>query len=332
MPKEWTHWTIAEETYNTLPEGTLKTAISHYPKLFFLGALLPDIPYYSVLMPEQNNFFELASRLHGQKGSNPYDFFQSYLAQTHMTEADWALLSGAASHVHGDASFHPLVYYYCGYEKQSGGVADQRHHKFEMLLDRIMLGYQKPKFGLTFQNLIKKTGITHKELVNKLLVFFQFSQTARNQRLLRQLLRRESFLQKLISSPLVGKALNLPSKLGLHIFTSFRGLFYNSLSPLSWDFSTQFIYKHPVTGEDRKESLEEILNRAVENTKFFLEEMQETASGDFSHWSNKAPALDTGINHSQNQKPMKHFNTTLSVDLIFKPKADQNKKFQKMFI
>ncbi|MCF7929166.1 MAG: zinc dependent phospholipase C family protein [Spirochaetales bacterium] len=162
MPKEWTHWILAEAAAKRAPEE-IKEVIRGEPHLYLLGAVLPDTPYYfrgkgkSRGVPVRHIMSRAAGRMHGRDGENTLSFLQNapLVLQAAAGDEDrsasgkrglLSLMLGVAAHVYTDAAFHPMVFSFCGAEGDNVSPeavsegSGERHHYFETVLD---LWYRK---------------------------------------------------------------------------------------------------------------------------------------------------------------------------------------------
>ena len=147
MPKEATHWAIAEKTAERLSGTEFGEAALACPNALRLGAVYPDLPYYLTGTGGlAKRAGALGNRYHGAHGEDTYDLPRAILAGIEESDepAHRAMLVGVASHLCADAAFHPLVYYATGnyYDpdpaKRSRAI--RGHRRFEGLLDMALCG------------------------------------------------------------------------------------------------------------------------------------------------------------------------------------------------
>jgi len=141
MPKELTHFKIAERTATRLGDTRFSAALSRCPQGLLLGSILPDVAFYGVL-PKCRPIRSLGNTIHG---SDSNDTLALVRAQAHHAQAmadkelPSALLVGLISHILADAVFHPMVWYFTGdyhaSDKALASKAQQRHRAFESLMD-----------------------------------------------------------------------------------------------------------------------------------------------------------------------------------------------------
>ena len=81
MPKEISHWLLAQETARRLPDGLIRESIEGYPDLYELGAVVFDSSFYAVMYPNAPEALEAGLRLHGSKGEDTYEPLRGLLAR-----------------------------------------------------------------------------------------------------------------------------------------------------------------------------------------------------------------------------------------------------------
>ena len=69
MPKEYTHWVLAEKVLQNAPER-IKRMLSRNRQLYYLGAVAPDTPYYYLFGKDRARFKNAADFLHGRNEKN----------------------------------------------------------------------------------------------------------------------------------------------------------------------------------------------------------------------------------------------------------------------
>ncbi|WP_319472072.1 zinc dependent phospholipase C family protein [uncultured Pseudodesulfovibrio sp.] len=144
MPKELTHFKIAERTATRLGDTRFSAALSRCPQGLLLGSILPDVAFYGVL-PTCRPIRSLGNTIHGSGNNDTFALVrvQARHAQA-MTDKELpsALLVGLISHILADAVFHPMVWYFTGdyhaSDKTRASKAQQRHRALESLMDMVL--------------------------------------------------------------------------------------------------------------------------------------------------------------------------------------------------
>jgi hypothetical protein len=150
MPRDITHWLIADDTAALLPpDGCYGAAARRGPALLRLGAVFHDALFYAP--PALGRFARVADRLHSEAGEDSFAPVRALhgvvgelrAVASPLADDVGAFLVGFVSHLHADATFHPLVYYHTGLPGPSGCMAStvsQAHRRLEALIDLHFVG------------------------------------------------------------------------------------------------------------------------------------------------------------------------------------------------
>jgi len=265
MPKELTHWILAEQAFAGLDAGCqLKGLIGKHHELYLAGAVLPDTLMHLFHGPQARTALALAKRFH-DTGANSYEPF--ILAEERFPGGFpprlLACLLGIIAHMQADIVFHPYIY------SISGATDIGLHYHLETALD----------------------------------VYFEHTVAAPPIRHLADLVRPDTQDEliaacALIFDPLgelpgktIGHTLDLHCRfqglydrthwkllvraLGrLHVppFRNYQHLFYPiSMAKDAPPLTGQGQWRHPVTGELRTDSIEELASRVVRRTTAVME-------------------------------------------------------------
>jgi len=131
MPKELTHWMLAEQALELLPAGgwVQKTIASHR-NAYLGGAVLPDTLAHIFRGPYHPTARQLGQRFHDAAGNS---FAPLIRAEQRFPEGMppelRACLFGVISHMKGDIVLHPWVYAATG----SAGIGE--HYRLETAMD-----------------------------------------------------------------------------------------------------------------------------------------------------------------------------------------------------
>ena len=153
MPKELTHWIIAERIRSLVKQGPVKEAINRHPHFYYLGAVVYDCPFYASAKKDDRRFAQIADKLHGVDGGDTFEPFRSFFSFATPAAAPSAkppppeavsFICGAFTHYSLDVTFHPMVNYFSGKyfadDPQKRAVSQMRHRQFESLLDLYFYG------------------------------------------------------------------------------------------------------------------------------------------------------------------------------------------------
>lgn len=271
MPKEYTHWWLANETLLRLKSagaeaaaGGLVSELERNRELFFLGAVGPDFLFYYLRGPAREAFWKAGRVLHGKDGSDT-------LAVLSRRAAAWmdgappgeiAFLFGFACHVAADTVFHPLVLHYAG-----GGSrkSEYDHHVFESVLDLYIGRFPKPGSGIprTLAELTRSMKIGREAFLD-VLGFTAFGGAAYDRAELRKCLGRYEFIQARFWKPVWKRVARLAGGLfsGLR---NFEPSFYQKrFSAMTKAFESPLAYRHPATGEERTVTVLSLRDEAME--------------------------------------------------------------------
>jgi hypothetical protein len=310
MPKELAHFTVALRTARLLGDTPFGLAAKHHDASLLLGSVFHDAWFY-LTGTKPGRLGKLADELHGAHGEDTFWLLERQAetarearlaGEEHAQRAGTAasLLVGMASHLCADVALHPLVYYHSG-NYYTDKKAVERHRRLETLLDMaldatgeavnvnpriasmlrtVRLPGAFPRDALAERAEISPEALAS-ELKDALQVFAlvqrhtQSSSQARLAWLLRPLLPQGARdFAALFYAPQLKRHLPLV-----------RG-------PISW--------RHPVTGEERTATLDQLLGEAAESAAGLLRRMEPFVFGEAPAPGWRAsgmvgPSLDTGL-------------------------------------
>jgi hypothetical protein len=141
MPKEVSHWVLAERTLDLIEPGPARSAIEAHPHFYYLGAIIYDSPYYAFGVRNTDAFLSVVSRLHGVEAEDTFEPYRGF-ARSYDYEIPPEALSffaGALTHYSGDVVFHPFVNHFSGKyddnDPRERARAQGRHRGLEGLMD-----------------------------------------------------------------------------------------------------------------------------------------------------------------------------------------------------
>lgn len=148
MPKELTHWWIAEEGLRRLPlDRPTRQVLEEQRDAYLIGAVLPDTLLHLLRGPYHHAAHRLADDFHDSRGHS-YGPLLSFLARSpDPPAAQQACLLGIATHIEADIVFHPFVY-------AQAGTDLGRHYRIETDLDLWLLHTGKRPSALTLLELL----------------------------------------------------------------------------------------------------------------------------------------------------------------------------------
>ncbi len=258
MPKEITHFALARSLARAVPEtSTFYSPVHRFPYLFCLGAVTPDIPFFTLAGPGADKIQALSIPFHGSRALVPVLKF----LDRHRSEAALALAAGVICHVLSDTRFHPLVYYYSGMDLIHAG-ATARHRQFETAMD-LYFQYQYP--GETSLGQVAKRIEISRAHLNRLLMELFQAEPGLETGVNRSLTWFIAF-QTLFRSPAVRTSMEWFSRRGRPLPEKITGLVY----PWPWDksvclpfFGGEIQFQDPCTGDQVNTRIEEMVSMVV---------------------------------------------------------------------
>lgn len=291
-------------SYQTPSYPTLSRCVQAAPHTFLLGAVGPDFLFYYLKGPDREAFREAALVLHGRDGGNTLRPFVS-VAEAYGGRFGLgvgAFLLGYLVHVVGDAVFHPLVLYSVG---KGQGRPQYEHHVLESALDLYVLkrwGNEEgalpllqtplpgsiarslPSLGATLSEPVTLKALTagmtesdelSREEFLRLLGVVSFLGKSYPEKSLRTCLQRYEILQQWFWSPgacLVTRLLKiLRRNLAFLEASCYQRRFYR----YSEAFTGPLEYLHPVTGEAREVTVEDLARETVERFLAYAPQVEE---------------------------------------------------------
>jgi hypothetical protein len=275
MPKELTHWYIAENAALDLPDGEARRILNHrFKSDYLLGAVSPDTLYYG---PSTSHSREAADRAHGTHGENTYAFLERFSDES-SSDAAYAFLCGLLVHIAADSVFHPVVYYFCGTES-SGAAATERHWIFETRMD---LFVRRNYPARRYRDLLKTSSLSRKELIRLLSLYFFGGASDRpvvgtdpeSAIVLSRSVLRFARIQALFSSRAAAGTFGAAALLFPSV-RRFLGLSYVAQAGEETDaFARPINYRHPVAGDGETVSFEDLTVRAVRRAVPLFEKLR----------------------------------------------------------
>jgi len=258
MPKEITHWLIAEQVLETLEDALpLKNILSRCRDSFLLGAVLPDSPLYMKFGRGAKEMQHLAQALHDAPDSA--SFLKLYLKRRdgEIDDASLSLVLGMLTHLYSDSMFHPFVSYLAGPDSA-------RHFFIETHIDLALLPLSIPLKNYLFNKIAARAGKESSDLVQKIAEIFSmikpvtFNAAAK-------MLRHHAFIQARFENPYIRTVLNF-----LGLIPGMRADIYIALCyprhrpDPSLLFHREYEVLHPVTGISSHISLSSLYRQTVQ--------------------------------------------------------------------
>ncbi|MBI5816679.1 MAG: zinc dependent phospholipase C family protein [Nitrospinae bacterium] len=302
MPKEITHWAMAQAAADSLQNQRLASAIKDNIHLYYIGAVVPDTAYY-VTFGSQSEFYEWAAdRLHGTKGENTFEPVAELFGHIGQNPSGGSLAFalGALTHIASDTVFHPLVCHFAGdyhaAQKDERRMARARHRWIETLID---LWYMSRPLanGASLSRSLHNTGMDTRDFY-RLAAAYVFNAEGKGKEAGFAFASHRVF-QSSFSSGLARTALKAAGTLGIDT-REHMPLFYPSLSgPARKPLAAAVAYKNPRTGEPCEDSLDTLEQKTIGRAHAYFEMVEQgITSGEGPakiFTAAKGPSLETGV-------------------------------------
>ena len=269
MPKEITHWAVAQKAADRAPEPYVKQIIKDNMSLYLAGAVLVDSPYYAFIGGDKNLFDKAGARLHGMGGESPFAAVLRIPAIVKGRGADQALAFtlGALTHIIADSVFHPMVYYLTGdYDDP-----DAAKRKKAVMLHRLLETWMDVWFARSVK--LENGGFLLRSTVGAHRGTRAFTQLASSMFFGREdmsaparvAVASHAIIQASFKRRWIASLVSFYGRMARRDMGEFTVLFYPQMTakPPSF-FSGPIRYKNPFTGETFEESLETMGERATQ--------------------------------------------------------------------
>jgi len=265
MPKELTHWLLAERSLAGLDDKSrLSVLIREHRALYLAGAVLPDTLMHLIRGPHGPAALALANRFHDAGGN-------SYAPLIRMEEAYGAegipagllaCLLGVLSHMQADIVFHPFVF-------AGSGVGDiGRHYRLETAID-CHFSRKGAVFPAKRLNTLMTPAI-RAELVTACSFLFDPGKSL-PRKALEQALELHCRIQAMYDRTHWKLVARLLACLPVPLFRHAQHLFHPLIRSVNGPAKLFGNWRHPVTGEERNESPDDLAQEAVGRTVALFE-------------------------------------------------------------
>ncbi|MCU0425005.1 MAG: zinc dependent phospholipase C family protein [Candidatus Kapabacteria bacterium] len=304
VPKEITHWLIAEQAAQRLKDTkkpTTQATMSH-SGLVRLGAVLHDVLYYvrsgSAAIKRCT---DIANVLHGAQGEDTFEILRiiasgknqyEYQHETRSNSASretWeAFLFGAMTHICADVAFHPYIYYTSGncLDDRTHFQAWENHRALEAAID---LAFCKEHQQSPHHYSLLNDILQHQRELREILTYCAEEQSRRDISVsaddYEQGYKTLAWLRLAMQSVVPNLAINVAehhfSGLWQMLFSaemrSYLALRYTNASAWSGqDVFRAIHYQHPVSGEEHQTTLAGLFDEAVEDSVRLWGVLEET--------------------------------------------------------
>ena len=260
MPKELTHWLLAERSLAGLEATSrLSVLIRENRALYLAGAVLPDTLLHLIRGPHASTALALARRFHDAGGNSYAPLIRAEEAhgEEGLPAGLQACLLGVLSHMQSDIVFHPYVF-------AKSGIKDiSRHYQVETAIDCHFsrLGAVLPAKRLD----ALMTPAVRTELVTACSHVFDPGGSLPRQAL-KQALQLHCRIQSMCDNTFWKLVARLLACLPVTLFRHARHLFYPLVRSGMDPVEMSSIWRHPVTGEERTETPDDLAKEVVRRT------------------------------------------------------------------
>jgi len=258
MPKELTHWILADRALAGLSSGSrLRELLLEHHDCYLGGAVLPDTLLHLTRGPHATTALALARQFHDTAGNS---FAPLIRAEQRSPEglppATLACLLGVVTHMQADIVFHPFVYALTG----TAGIG--RHFRLETDMD---VHFLKGGARLKVRHVADlMSPATRSILVDTCALLFDPDGRRLPRHELEQALALHCRFQALYNRTFCKLAVRLAALLAGAPFREQRHLFYPLKSLRKDRFGEEAVeWRHPVSGEPRRTSLEQLADETV---------------------------------------------------------------------
>ena len=260
MPKEITHWILAEKAYGQLPDRSrLKAIIEEHRHLYLIGAVLPDAPYVYLFGPHKARIRRAALAIHDPKESSfdPLRNLIEHYRRPNVPDFVWALIAGVVAHFYADATVHPMVFYFAGNDG-SNRQTEIRHNTIETALDLHYLNRVPLKNRELFFVSLREMGASFGEL-SEFLALLLGLDPKRSAGLMKRIIGYYSLTQWSFSKGWLLRTLVWLNGLPGIDLESKLNYFYPKYQAVDLPFFRNEIrYRHPVTGEPQRKTIADL--------------------------------------------------------------------------
>lgn len=311
MPKEITHWLIADEALRRLRQSLPARELRR--EFVMLGATFHDVLYYARRKRGEPSYWDAADILHGAHGEDTLEIVRFLLAACLRHPRQTALpsfLLGVITHIAADTVFHPFIYWTAGdwRGKEALYESQRRHRALEAAIDVYFCAQKSLRLSsFSLYQYRKQAGRKgFEEIITLLAGFSRFAPWSDIKNALRNgynnlALARFFFYNRLANR--IVSAIERGCSARTRTFTALRYYTENRTAlPVE-----ALSHPHPVTGEPVTSSIDEMFERSVqESLRLFAFVEESLQNGDIETWSEWGKSLEVGLERTP-INAMKHF-------------------------
>ena len=272
MPKELTHWILADRALAGLSDGSrLRALILKHHDIYLGGAVLPDTLQHAFRGSQAVTAPALAFSFHNSDGNSFAPLIQAEQRfPGGLPPATLACLLGVITHMQADIVFHPFVY------AQTGTNEIGRHYQFETDMDvHLLQGGARPSVRYVADLM---SPATRSILVDTCALLFDPDRQLPRLSLERALALHCRF-QGMYDRTFWKLAVRFASRLAGAPFSEQRHLFYPLAGLPQGRLGEEAVeWRHPVSGEVRWTSLDQLADETVQRITALFERIETAGS------------------------------------------------------
>jgi hypothetical protein len=292
MPKEITHWLLAEEVSGKLRGTLFEEPLQQNGNILRIGAIVHDAPYYYLKPNLEKRFGDLPRKLHGTV-DDAYALIGALLSYTlerpgQEREPLLAFLVGFVTHLFADALMHPLIFYLTGSyddpDLRQRSVARQDHRMLESLIDMHLAGGYDRVRNYSLAAFIRSAEAPLNGLYTHVgRAWLEPDRAAGFAGGMSSAFRLFAFHQGLIRNPLLGRLSFRLFPIAPSIVREILALSYSpQLLRYKGRITGKIPYRHPCTGREQAHEIAFLFQEAVEQSVAFCRGLE--------------PLIDSGAN------------------------------------
>ena len=329
MPKEITHWIIADKIKERLQGTAYEKSVNEFNNCLKFGAVFHDQIYYLPKRKYPVNeqiktvFLNVPRKLHGTKGEDTFTFISCLLKsiqQSEKKEALAALMIGVVSHIFADVNFHPLVYYFSGdynakdpIEQQAGRM---RHHRFEAVMDIYFCGGLEKLKDYKLQNYVKNIEVPLPELIKEACRFYVPMNidvfTKYYMQSVKASVKAGKWIQRIWLNNFFNRIRSyLPDRLQVLETALYNRYLLNAVPKLKGEIT----YTNPASGINITTTLDELMEKVVNDVCEFCLSVEKMVFEEEDIILAPGPSLEHGT-FPGNEQEMQFFGEPFPVDVI----------------
>jgi hypothetical protein len=249
MVYENTHLWAAEQIRRSLENRLIAEPIGRYSGFYYLGAVFPDILYYS----RDSRLSRAAYFLHGDTGAPSNAFIFEVLDQAKATsdEKNLVFILGFLTHCAMDIVFHPVVFYFSGYAPQDDQTrrlhSEYLHLHYETIIDRHF------NQGIFLENMINPAIVKDLAIPSILNI---------SHRDIENCLKKQIFYFRLIHSRIYYIMFKMLANMGLADKRLVAG-FYANLAVETQKLPQKLTYRDIISGSDLQATLDDLMEKGI---------------------------------------------------------------------